>query len=178
MTDVIKAIKDRRSIRSYTDEKLTQGELDVLREAALASPTARNAQKWHFTFVTDKNLLARFNADLIEALSPARKLDPGYDVFYGAPLVVFISGEKGEHWVPIDSGIASENLALAAMGLELGSVILGMPRAVFESEKGDAYRKEFKFPEGYDFQIALSVGHPAGTKDAHPLREGTVDFVP
>ena len=77
----------------------------------------------------------------------------------------------------MDCGIAVENMALAAEGLGVGSVILGMPKAAFAGEKGDAFRKRLACPEGYDFVIALALGYSTDTTDAHGLREEKISRI-
>lgn len=44
MNEVLKTIKERSSIRAYTDEKLTKEEINAVITAALQAPTARNMQ--------------------------------------------------------------------------------------------------------------------------------------
>ncbi len=184
---VLQAIFDRRSIRAYKKDAVTEEQKQTLLQAALASPSARNSQPWHFTFVEDQALLSRVNAAMCERLaSPQDKenrtgmADPAYSVFYHAPLVVFISGPanlEGMRFAPIDAGIAVENLALAAQCLGLGSVILGMPREAFLGEEGPALEKALNFPEGYEFKIAISIGRPDTTKGAHPVGENKYSFL-
>ena len=182
--DVLEAIESRRSHRAYQPEKLTQAQLDVLIKAALASPSAVNRQPWHFTVVQDQDLLSRLNDAVAEdMMSKAEKdrsprfVDPAYHVFYHAPAVIFISGEKDFYWSRVDCGIAVENIALAAEGLGLGSVILGMPRGAFNTARADEFRQALCFPEGYDFVIAIAVGVPADTKAAHEIKPDRVSFV-
>ena len=50
-------------------------------------------------------------------------------------------------------------MALAAEGLGIGSVILGLPKPAFTGEKADELRTRLRCPEGYDFVIALSLGY-------------------
>lgn len=110
----------------------------------------------------------------------AQALDrPGYDVFYHAPTVVFLSRSTTENqaYGAIDCGIAAENLAIAAQGMGLGSVILGMPRSAFTSPRADEFRKALRFPEGYDFAIAVAIGYAAASKEAHPVDDGKVDLI-
>jgi nitroreductase len=99
-------------------------------------------------------------------------------VFFGAPTVFFISldvdAPNGQY---VDVGIAAENLCLAATGLGLGSVILGMPREAFFSEKGEAFRKALDFPPNYDFAIAVAVGKGTVTKGAHEFKPGRVSVI-
>ena len=87
-----------------------------------------------------------------------------------APTVVFIFGEKDFDWTQVDCGIAVENMALAAEGLGVGSVILGLPTPAFKGDQADELRKRLECPEGYDFVIAIALGYANDTKDPHDLR--------
>ena len=51
MNEVLKTIKERSSIRAYTDEKLTREEINAVITAAFNFSTARNIQEVH---VSDK----------------------------------------------------------------------------------------------------------------------------
>ena len=184
--EVLQAIADRRSIRAYAEAQLTEEQLQALLDAAVQSPSAVNRQPWHFSVVQSKTLLDAFDdairAELLknaEGDAKARYENPGYSVFYHAPTVIFISLPKPvpSVFAPVDAGIAVENIALAAQSLGLGSVILGMPRMVFETERGEEFRKAFKFPEGYDFCIAIAVGTPTATKEAHEVHPNLIDIL-
>ena len=169
---VLQAIADRRSVRGYETTKLTKEQLDALVKAALESPSARNAHPWHFAFVSDTALLEEINAEINKNVGTS-----GREIFYKAPTCVFISGDRENSWSPIDCGIAVENLALAAHSMGLGSVILGMPKAAFNGDKNAAFRKALKMPETHDFVIAIAIGVPTMSKDAHEVFPGKVDFI-
>lgn len=182
---VLEAIAARRSIRAYKPEQITEEQLKIILDAAEQAPSARNSQPWHITAVQNQALIAEINeatrARLIH-LMPERRADferPEYSVFYHAPTVIFVSCQFGEghRYAQIDCGHAVENMALAAHAIGLGSVILGMPREAFTGDKGDAFRRALDFPEGFDFIVALSVGTPAATKEAHPIEPGRISFV-
>lgn len=166
--EVLSAISQRRSNRGYEPRQISQEQLDALLTAALESPSARNSQPWHFTVVQKKEVLDAINANI----------NPERDVFYGAPTVIFISAARdGGFFAPIDCGIAVQTIALAAQSMGLGSVILGMPRAAFESSACEALQNALMFPHGHEFKIAIAVGYPTVTKDAHPVADGKVDYV-
>ena len=55
MSDVIEIIKKRSSTRGYTDEPLTDAELNTLIHAGLQAPTAANKQEIHFTVLNGSN---------------------------------------------------------------------------------------------------------------------------
>lgn len=178
---VQQAILDRRSTRGFDGAALSKDELQTLVDAALASPSAMNRQPWHFAFVTDKAILKQFSEDfrkLALARAPeamkARFEDPAFDLFMGAPLFVAITykPEDAHAFTGVDCGIAVENLALSAMGLGLGSVIVGMPRDLFESGQGPAYKEKMGVPAGNAFAIGIVIGHNTVTKEAHEVGEG------
>lgn len=184
---VQKAILDRRSTRGFDGAPLTDAELQNLIDAALASPSAVNRQPWHFTFVKDKAILDEFNAAAkahLIANSPAERRAaleaPEYEFLMGAPLFVVISApSKDQGYYPrLDCGIAVENLALSAMGMGLGSVILGMPRDMFENAPmGAEFKKKMGVPEGNEYMIGIIIGHNTVTKEAHPISENKYNIV-
>ena len=177
-------IANRRSHRAYEKTPLTQAQLDALLKAAVESPSAVNRQPWHFTVVRNQALLDEMNRAIWEQMMKRRPEmrsrrfeDSNFHVFYHAPTVIFISGMPDNSYTPIDGGIAVENIALAAESLGLGSVILGMPRDAFAGERAEEFRRALHFPEGWDFVIAIAVGVPADTKDAHPIGADKISFV-
>ena len=184
MNETQRSIMERRSTRGFSETALTQTEIQTLIDAALASPTACNYQDWHFIFLSNRELMRSFSAEyremLLKTLSPdARNAKTNYDVFFGAPLVVFITLPETprSRFAEVDAGIAVENLALSALGMGLGSVILGRPRDVLDGENGKDWAQRLGFPEGHRFAIAIAIGHNTVSKDAHPIGEGKVSFV-
>jgi len=184
--DVLQAIADRRSIRAYTRAPVSEAQLDALLKAAMEAPSARNTQPWHITAVSDATLLSRVNEayrkEFLAQCPPEARghIEAlGHSVFFHAPTVLFFSCPpiSEMRYAQTDVGIAIQNVALAAHGLGLGSVILGQPRFAFQGEEADALRAALQFPAGYDFCLAIAVGHPACTKEAHPMGEGRVTII-
>ena len=176
--EVMEAISTRRSHRAYQSTPLTQEQTDVLLQAAVASPSAVNRQPWHFSFVKDKSLLDEFDREarawLLENASEgikARYADPNSRFLMGAPLFVVISAPAGDEgfFTRVDCGIAVENLALSAMGMHMGSVIVGMPRMVIERDGGEVTKRRLGIPEGNEFVIGILIGRNTVTKEAHPI---------
>lgn len=117
--DVFIALHSRRSIRQYTDEKIPAENIRVLLDAAMAAPSAGNAQPWAFVVVDDPALLARIP-----------DLHPYVGMAAGAPLAVLVCGDLTAEkypgfWVQ-DCSAAVQNLLLAATGLGLGAVWTGL----------------------------------------------------
>lgn len=101
----------------------------------------------------------------------------GNKIFYDAPLVVFISGDASSKWREIDAGIAVQNLTLAAHSLGLGSVIIGLCGMAFEGADAEALGKKLNFPEGYTFSIAVCIGEPSMSKEAHPIKDNKLTVI-
>lgn len=183
MNEVLQAISDRRSIRGYTEEPVTGEQLETLLTAAMEAPSARNLQPWHITAVQDTALIDRVNEayrkeflKVCPAEMRERIEDPASSVFYHAKTVLFFSCPPLSEmpYAQTDAGMAIQTVALAAHSMGLGSVILGMPRFAFDGDEADALRVALAFPEGYDFCLCIAIGHPAMTKEAHPMGENRI----
>lgn len=168
---VLNAIADRRSIRGYDPKQISQEQLDILLKAAVQSPSARNAQPWHFSVVQSASILREINDEA------NKNLGRDEDIFHGAPTVIFLSCKADERWPRLDSGIAVQTIALAAHSLGLGSVILGLPDAAFTGPRGHHFNTLLKFPKGYSFAVAIAVGIPAATKEAHPVEPNRIEII-
>jgi nitroreductase len=169
---VLNAISERRSIRSYQDQKISREQFDILLKAAVEAPSARNAQPWHFSVVRDAAILREINQEVSKILDK----DMG-DIFHGAPAAIFLSCDPEARWARLDCGIAVQNIALAAHSIGLGTVILGRPDPAFTGPRKDHFDKLLKFPQGHSFAVAIALGVPAGTKDAHPLEPDRISFI-
>ena len=164
MAEVFEAIKRRFSTRGYTDEPLTEEELDRIIEAGLMAPTAANRQELHFTVLKKDNPVLAAIED-----EKNRKLEklPAKNFYYDAPTVIIISGDCGFGWTSLDAGIAAENMVLAAEGLGLGSLIIGCIKNAMLGEKKPEFNSLLGIPEGYAYQIALAFGHISLPKEPH-----------
>lgn len=183
MNETLQAIFDRRSVRRFTAESITSEQMQKLAQAALASPTGMNQQPWHFSFVSNKDLIRKINdeafrqfrekgqQDIIDRMKKRHE-----SIFYGAPLVVFISLPHDQD-SSIDAGIAVQNLAIAAQSLGLGSCIIGLAGAAFGGKKRDELRRDLEFPHCHEFAISIAIGSPAMSKDPHDMRPEKVSFI-
>ena len=84
MNEVIRALTERRSVRSYTDKKIPEAELSAILNAGLYAPSGMNRQVAYMVAVEDKetrDMLSRMNAAV---------MGQDGDPFYGAPTVVVV----------------------------------------------------------------------------------------
>ena len=145
----------RRSIRRYTDEPVSEEQIDLLLKAAMAAPSASNLKPWHFVAVTRRAVL--------DGLADAHQYGK---MLFQARLAICVCGEPAINeglWVQ-DVSAATENILLAVTGLGLGAVWLGVyPR----EERMQAIREVLGLPEGIVPFSIISIGHPA---EALPAR--------
>ena len=185
MNEVMQNILKRRSIRKYKSDPVGRADLETIVQAALYAPTGADAEPWHFTVLTDKKLIGELDEKARAAMRESgieRIAEMGnnlaYRIFFGAPVVVVISGEKvlrktGTHLSALaDCSAAIQNMQLAATSLGLGSCWIGLIRYLFEKDKSMA-------PEGYEPLFALTLGTSAGAEAIRPRerRQGTVRWI-
>lgn len=182
--EVLNVMYARSSIRAYTDEPLTEEEITVLADAALASPTAMNRQTQRYYFITDKNLIDEWEQavadEVIKSGSPEfreRMVQRKNKVFYNAPLFIAIAVDKTGRFSMADAGIAVENIALAAKSIGLDSVILGMPDMAFAGDKAQLLRGKVGIPTELDFALGIAVGHAAMDKAPHDTDSTHVIYI-
>ena len=170
MNGILDAMEKRSSTRGYTAEKLTEAELEKLLRAGLQAPTARNEQEIHISVVDGGNpILAEIEAEKNVQMNVQA---PQANFYYGAPLVLILSGDRDFPWSALDAGIAVENISLAAEGLGLGSVIIGIIKGAMSGGKKEYFSRALKFPENYEFEIAIAIGHKAVGKEPHEYDMG------
>lgn len=85
--------------------------------------------------------------------------------------MIFLSAEDDYRWSKVDSGIAVQNMAIAAESMGLGNLIIGCVYDALHGEKKSYFDKALAIPEGYSFQIALAVGHKTDNKTPHDYDE-------
>ncbi|MCR4588105.1 MAG: nitroreductase family protein [Lachnospiraceae bacterium] len=168
--NVAEAITKRSSTRGYTVEKLTEVEIKNIIEAGLKAPTAANKQEIHFSVLDGDHPALK---ELEEEKNRLRNLSNlEHNFYYEAPTVIILSADASYKWSPLDAGIAVQNMALAAEEMGLGSLIIGCIYDALRGDKKDAFSAKFAFPEGYEYEIAIAVGHKAVTKEPHTYDAG------
>jgi nitroreductase len=178
VNETLKAIKQRRSVRSFKDEQIREEELQAVLEAGLYAPNAGD-QAWHFTVIQNKELLIRINLTAKEAakqldIEGIREIanDEEYNCLYGAPTLIIVSGNE-QCPIPLeaDCAAATQNLLLAAESIGLGSCWIYFIMFAFNSPLGSELRKELKIPEGYKPYYSAVLGYKKDTIGEIPERK-------
>lgn len=179
MNETLQVIKNRRSIKQFRFEQISDAELQAILEAAIAAPSAMNQQKWHFTVIQDRKVIDEIVKAIIEAYQNSgnefmmkKVKDPLYDTFYYAPTVIFVSADPNAPWIHLDCGMAIQNMLLAAESLGLGSCAIASANVVFKNNCG--FEEKLQFPAGYQYVCAVAIGYINGAKPSPPPKKQDV----
>ena len=127
MNETLKVLHERRSIRKYKAEQITDQELDAILEAGTWAPTAKNLQTPVMVVVQDKETIARMSALNAEIMGK-----PGTDPFFGAPSVVVVLADGTQaNWLQ-DGSLVMGNLMTAAAATGIGSCWVNRAMELFE----------------------------------------------
>ncbi len=122
MENFSELIKNRRSMRKFTDEELTQDQVVALMKAALMSPSSKRSNSWQFVVVDDKEVL--------KELSHCKEQASSFIADAALAIVVMADPLASDVWIE-DASIASimiqlqaEDLAWEAVGCRFANVSL------------------------------------------------------
>ena len=167
--EILKALRERRSCRSYKPEQIGDEELKAVLEAGTWAPPAKGLQ--------DPWIVAVQNPDLLKKISRMNAAVWGRDVdpFYGAPTYVLVFGSDPAVWansVP-DGSLVLGNMMNAAHSIGLGACWINREREMFDTEEGRALMAEWGLPDDLMGVGALALGYPAAEPKApKPRKEG------
>lgn len=162
-------IRERRSIRKYSDKPVEKEKIAAILEAARLSPSACNAQPWRIAAVHDKakvkEVITKGLGGLVVPNNWAKS----------APAVIVVCSEtklfthsvaekvKNVQWHLIDIGICMEHMALKAVDLGLGTCYIGW----FNAKE---IKKALDLPFSWKVECLLTLGYPQEIPEATPRR--------
>lgn len=170
MADFMEVLKERRSVRKYTDKEISEADLNKILDAVKWSPSWANTQCWEIVVVKDSALREKLQGT-IGPKNPATK------AIVTAPVLLAVCGKLGTagyyenkvttkfgDWFMYDLGIATQTLCLAAWNLGIGTVVVGL----FDHDKT---REILKVPDGYEVVSLIPMGYPIKQSTAPKRRE-------
>ncbi len=163
--DIIELIKTRRSVRSFSEETVSEEALRKLVDAGCWAPTASNMQAWQFVIVRDKDRMKKL-----------QRFSPGLFVMPSAFIVICVDkdlaykkcGEMGRDILSLaDVSMAAQNIMLTAHSMGLGTCVL-------RSFDPKAYQILLELPPSIVPELMVTVGYPKVVPKApgrRPLEE-------
>lgn len=182
MPAALKNIYERRSVRKYLDQPVDRELIEQVIDAGRMAPTAMLKQPWKFYVLTSKETVREFSKEIVRTVAkemvhdgPAGiaklamgalyslyygNLFKGPDIFYGAPVVIFITAPRDEPWACYDISMCAQNMMLAAKALGLDSCPLGVGKYVEHTPI--YYKLRIPYPEQVFLAVIIGYG------DEHP----------
>ncbi len=174
--DLFEAMKNRRSVRKYSDEPVAEEDLQRMLEAGRVAPSWVNFQTWEIILVRSQEMKEKLAATLPKN-NPARK------GMTDAPVLLVACGRKGESgyykgqpstvlddWLMFDVALFLNNVSLAAHALGYGTVHVGL----FDQ---NAVAELLGVPENVQVVEILPIGRPAGPPKSGPPRREVKEFL-
>lgn len=169
MNEVINALLERRSCRSYQDRHLPRETLDAILAAGLKAPSGMNRQPARFVVVQDDETVKRLSQ--MNAAVMGTDTDP----FYGAKDVIIVLAKKEGTYV-YDGSLAMGNLLNAAWSLGIGSCWINRAKEVFATEEGQALLHKWGVTEDVEGIAFCILGYPDKEKEPAEVKPGRVFY--
>lgn len=170
--DLLDGIKERRSIRKFTDQKIALEDIKSIVETSRFSPSWKNTQTARYNLIINEDIKRQIAAE-------GTDFEWNKNIINGAPALVIIttidkrsgfekdgsfSTSKGVHWQSFDAGLAVEAFCLAAHAHGLGTVILG----IFDEAK---VAKIINLPDTEKVSAIIPIGYPAEQPETKPRKD-------
>ena len=152
MNEILKAMRERRSVRKFKPDAPTQAEIDQVVEAGLYAASGRGKQESIIIVVRNKELRDK----IAESNRIVGGWDKGFDPFYGAPVILIVLDEKTWPTCGYDGSLVIGNMMLAAHSLGLGSCWIHRAKEEFEQDEYKALLASLGIEGEY-----VGVGHVA-----------------
>lgn len=160
-------IKNRRSMRKFTEQELTQDEVVTLLKAALMSPSSKRSNCWQFVVVDDKETLKK--------LSFCKEMGASFLANAAMAVVVLADPLASDVWIE-DAAIASLMIQLQAEDLGLGSCWIQV-RERFTADgtpSGEFVHDVLDIPLQLQVLSIVAIGHKG--MERKPFNEGHLQW--
>lgn len=158
---VINNIMTRASVRGFIEKPVEQTKIDLMLRAAMAAPTDKNKQPWHFVVLNTPEAIAQYAG---EGHHAERMKKTPLVIVLCADTTRMQQGEVRDIWVQ-DLSAATENLLLAAHAIDLGAVWT----TIYPLEKRvQSVQKKLNLPGNLIPMCAVRIGYPNPERPAKP----------
>ena len=134
---VLQAIRERRSIRRFKPEQITDEELETVLKAGTWAPTGMGTQAPFIVAVQDEELRHRLEAINAEIMGVTS------NPYYDAPTMVLVFAPKDNYNHERDGSLVLGNMMLAAHSIGLASCWINRVDKMFERDDCQRLLKEW-----------------------------------
>lgn len=172
--EVLNALNERRSIRSFKPEQITKEELEAVVKAGTYAPNSNGTQAPVIVAIQDPATV-----QLVDELN-GKIADPSgaFHPYYGAPTILIVLAPEDGIAPLEDCSLAAGNMLNAAYAAGLGSCWIHRSKELFASAEGKALLKKWNLPENLMGGASIALGYPNGNLPAPaPRKDGYVVYV-
>ncbi|MBQ6970941.1 MAG: nitroreductase [Synergistaceae bacterium] len=171
MNDIIKAIKERRSIRRFKHDMPKREDISAIIEAGLYAANGMGKQSPIIIAVTNKELRDKISRDNCTIGG----WQEGFDPFYGAPVILVVLADTERPTHVYDGSLVIGNMMLAAHSLGLGSIWIHRAKQEFEREDYRKLLEDLGVHGNFEGIGHCAVGYIDGDiPPAHDIKPGRV----
>ena len=153
-TEALEVLKNRRAIRKYKPEQITEEELNAVVEAGTYAPTGAGTQGVQIVAVqTPENVAA------VHALNAKVLNNPGAQPYYGAPTILLIFETEQCVTHELDGAAVCTNMLNAAYAAGLGSCWIHRCKQMFELPEGKELLHKWGLPETLVGVASIALGY-------------------
>lgn len=181
---VLEAIKNRRSIRTYTNKQISEEDLQAILEAAAYAPNGMHLETWHFTAIQDQEKLQELNARIKSAFKKSdekrlqeRGNNPDYNCYYHAPTLIIVSNEPTQWWAGMDCAAALENIFLAAHSLDVGSCWINQLGTTCNDPEVREFITSLGVPADHQVYGCAALGYASTPAKEKRVKTGTCHII-
>ena len=196
--NLIKNIKERRSIRNYEDKKIDKDTLKEIIQAGKYAPSATDDQPWKFIVITKEEMIQQLSQNIKQELKKILKwrhiikfkikqlknketlkniffiaFSKKDMIFYNAPALVLIVTKK-KLFYDESCACCAQNMMLAAHSMGIGSCWIGYASALGLNKK---ILKKIGIPEKYHISAAIIFGYPKEKNLRASIRKISSDII-
>lgn len=196
MNETLKTIYTRRAIRKFKSIPVPREIIEQIIDAGRMAPSAMNKQPWSFYILTDAadirmfskqisragvreilrlgiKAIAKTFMDIVRAPIGFRHIGEKDFVFYGAPVVIFVTAPVDNEWASLDIGMCCQNMMLAAKSLGLDSCPVGFGKFVCETK----LYPRLRIPAEEKVLLAVIIGYGDMEPEMHERRTGNLHYI-
>ncbi len=166
----LEVLYERRSIRKYKAEQISDEELELVLKAGMCAPTAMNMQS--------PIIIALQNTEEIAYLSKLNAKVMGNentDPFYGAPTVLVVLADASNKNAMKDGSLVMGNLMNAAYAVGLGSCWINRATEIFAAPEGKALLEKWGIEGEYIGIGNCILGYP--DQELPPIKPRKENYV-
>lgn len=149
--DLIQIMKNRRSIRKYTGDKVPEDKLKQILQAGQLAPSSKNIRPVEFIVIDDRDTLSKL----------AKSKPAGAGMLSEASCAIVVIGDtrKADAWVE-DCSLAMGYMLLMAEALGIAAcwVQERLRKTLLRKDSGTYVKELLGIPDYYEVEAILSLG--------------------